>query len=113
MLLAQRQPKLASEAACGRQASHKPTTRKAAKPTRASLESSMPEPCFCYFLRRTLRATYTIPIPVASRARLDGSGTVMSVAPAKAAGDATQAMKSETREIGTRRLIRCILKGFG
>ena len=42
--LAQRQPKPASEAACGRQISHNPIARNAAKPTRASPEIPMPDP---------------------------------------------------------------------
>src|SRR3954452_10911226 len=58
-----------------------------------------------YFLRRSLRATYTIPKPLASRARLDGSGTGRNVAPAKAAGVAVQTAMSEASETGTKRLI--------
>src|SRR3954447_18425818 len=103
--LAQRQPKLASDAAWGRQISHNPIARKAAKPTRASLDTAMPEPCSGYFLRRSLRTKYTAPTPLASRARLDGSGTGRSVAPAKAAVAAAQVARSATRETGTRRLI--------
>src|SRR4051794_4092331 len=48
--LAQRQPKLASEAAWGRQISHNPIARNAAKPTRASLDIPIPDPApatFC------------------------------------------------------------------
>src|SRR3954447_22683687 len=103
ILLTQRQPKPAFEAACGRQASHNPTVRRAAKLTTASPEISTPEPCFCYFLRRSFCATYTIPIPLASRARLDGSGT--ATVPAKAGVVAAQTARSETKETGTRRLI--------
>jgi len=44
-------------------------------------------------------------MPLASRARLDGSGTGTNVAPAKAVAVAEQIARSETRETGTRRLI--------
>src|SRR4051794_28951444 len=100
ILLAQRQPKPAFETACGRQASHNPTVRRAAKPTVASPEISTPNRRFGYFRRRSFCATYTIPIPLASRARLDGSGT--ATVPAKAVVVAAQIVRSETRETGTR-----------
>src|SRR3954454_6326020 len=104
--LAQRQPKLASEAAWGRQISHNPIARNAAKPTRASLDIPIPDPAPAYFLRRSLRTRYTAPTPPASSARLDGSGTALgpTVAPAKAAVVAAQVARSAIRETGTKRL---------
>src|SRR5689334_1676965 len=72
---------------------------------RSELPAALPEPCFRYFLRRSFRTTYTTPMPLASRARLDGSGTETRVAPAKAAVVAVQIARSDIRESGTRRVI--------
>jgi hypothetical protein len=46
-----------------------------------------------------------MPIPLARRARLDGSGTEMRDAPAKAGAVAAQIARSEIRKSETRRLI--------
>jgi hypothetical protein len=62
----------------------------------------MPERRFGYFLRRSLRAKYTIPMPLASNARLEGSGMVTFVAPAKADVTPAQTARSETRDTGTK-----------
>ena len=62
-----------------------------------------------YFLRRSFRTMYMTPMPLASRARLDGSGTGPNVAPAKAAVVAAQIARSDIRESGTRRFIGQIL----
>src|ERR1044071_6692969 len=103
--LVQRQPKLGVEDASRGPISHNTIIRKAANPTTASLDISMPERRPGYFLRRKLRMTYTMPTPLASRARLDGSGTGRNVAPAKAAGVALQIASSDASETGTKRLI--------
>src|SRR5690242_5352036 len=105
ILRAHRHPNAVSETACGRRVSHHPMASKAAKPAMVSLEISTPEPCCRYFRRRSLRVTYTIPNPLASRARLDGSGTAMKVAPAFAVDIAAQVAKSATREAETKRPI--------
>jgi len=62
----------------------------------------MPERRFGYFLRLSLRARYTMPMPLATNARLEGSGMVTFVAPAKADVITAQTASNETRDTGTK-----------